>query len=108
MPINDIYGIITILWYLKDNGIIISWITEGGEKVNKIDAIKKEKRLSYGDISKSTGLTTAYICMLAKGQKTNPSKETMEKIAAALHKTVADVFFPKIRDKTIKKSKEVI
>lgn len=76
--------------------------------MNKIDAIKKEKHLSYGDISKSTGLTTAYICMLAKGQKTNPSKGTMEKIAAALDKTVAAVFFPKIRDKTINKDKEAI
>lgn len=76
--------------------------------MNKIDAIKKAKHLSYGDISKSTGLTTAYICMLAKGQKTNPSKDTMEKIAAALDKSVADVFFPKIRDKTANKTKEVI
>lgn len=68
--------------------------------MNKIEAIKKEKHLSYGDISRCTGLTTAYICMLAKGQKTNPSKETMEKIAAALDKTVEAVFFPKVRDKT--------
>jgi transcriptional regulator with XRE-family HTH domain len=76
--------------------------------MNRIDAIKKERHLSYGDISKCTGLTTAYICMLAKGQKKNPSKETMEKIAAAFDKTVADVFFPKIRDKTIKKTEEII
>jgi transcriptional regulator with XRE-family HTH domain len=76
--------------------------------MNKIDAIKKKKHLSYGDISKITGLTTAYICMLAKGQKTNPSKETMEKIAAALEKTVAEVFFPKVPDKTIKKTKKAI
>lgn len=62
--------------------------------MNKIEAIKKKKHLSYSDISKATGLTTAYICMLAKGQKTNPSKETMEKIASALDETVIEVFYP--------------
>lgn len=71
--------------------------------MNKIDAIKKQKRLSYGDIAKSTGLTTAYICMLAKGQKTNPSKEAMEKISQALGKTVPEIFFPKETDKKLEK-----
>lgn len=69
--------------------------------MNEIDSIKKEKHLSYVDISKATGLTTAYICMLAKGQKTNPSKETMEKISAALGKTVPEVFFPKTANKKL-------
>lgn len=69
--------------------------------MNKIDALKKKKHLSYGDIAKSTGLTTAYICMLAKGQKTNPSKDTMEKIAAALDETVIEVFYPDFKKQLI-------
>lgn len=69
--------------------------------MNKIDAIKREKHLSYGDIARATGLTSAYICMLAKGQKNNPSKEAMEKISDALGETVQDVFFPKVTDKKL-------
>lgn len=70
--------------------------------MNKIDSIKKQKNLTYKDIANATGLTSAYICMLAKGQKKNPSKEVMEKIANVLGKTVPEIFFPKTSDKKLK------
>lgn len=65
--------------------------------MNKIDSIRKKECLSYGDISKATGLTAPYIHMLAKGKRENPSKETMEKIANALDRTVQEVFFDTAR-----------
>lgn len=60
--------------------------------MNKIDALRKRKALSYRDIAKEAGLTPAYIHQLAKGKRTNPSLDAMQKIAHALDEKVEKVF----------------
>ena len=61
--------------------------------MNKIDYYRKKTKMSYGKIAKEAGVTASYVCLLAKGERTNPSKETMERIANALGRTVQEVFF---------------
>lgn len=59
---------------------------------NKIDEFRKKKHMSYEEIAKKSGLTTAYISQLASGKKDNPSSKTMRLIAKALGTKVYKVF----------------
>lgn len=52
---------------------------------NKLKIKRKDLDLSVYDLAKITGLSPTYISNLENEQKTNPSKETMEKIAEARH-----------------------
>ena len=45
------------------------------------------------EISIKSGISVGYLCHLEKGTRNNPSLEVMEKIAKALNKSVAEVFF---------------
>lgn len=59
--------------------------------------IKKERSLlgfSIYELAERTGLTPGYISNLERGERDNPSKDTMESIAKALNKTVSEIFFP--------------
>ncbi len=60
--------------------------------MNKIDALRHEKGLSYQQIASKAGLTPQYISMLAKGERSNPSLATMQKIASALDEKVSVIF----------------
>lgn len=60
--------------------------------MNKIDSIRKRKCMSYEDIAKASGLTSAYICLLAKDKRKNPSVDAMKKIAIALGEKTDKVF----------------
>lgn len=60
--------------------------------MNKIDILRKRKAMSYGDIAKEAGLTPTYIFLLAKGKRSNPSLEVMQKISQALGEKVEKVF----------------
>ncbi|KHD35176.1 DNA-binding protein [Clostridium acetobutylicum] len=61
--------------------------------MNKIDKIRLRKGLSYNSIAREAGLTSAYICYLAKGKRKNPSLEAMQKISNALGEKVETVFY---------------
>lgn len=61
--------------------------------VNKLKRRRKELKITLSELSKKTGLSATYISNLENEQKTNPSKETMEKISAALGQTVSEVFY---------------
>lgn len=61
--------------------------------MNRIDYYRKKKNLSYKDIAKSASISPAYVCLLAKGGRKNPSKEVMEKIANCIERSVYEVFF---------------
>jgi transcriptional regulator with XRE-family HTH domain len=50
---------------------------------DKLKALRKEKKLSQGDIEKRTGLLRCYISRVENGH-TVPSVETLEKMARAL------------------------
>lgn len=60
---------------------------------NKIKETRKKQGLTLMEVAKATGVSTGYICHLEKGTRRNPSAQTMEKIAAALNKSVQEVFF---------------
>jgi transcriptional regulator with XRE-family HTH domain len=57
--------------------------------------ILSETKLTLESISKETGLSVGYLSHL-ENESREPSKETMEKIAAALGKTVQEVFFTEL------------
>jgi len=60
--------------------------------MNKIDEIREKRKLSYGVIAQKTGLSTTYIHLLAKGKRSNPSLDVMQRIADALKEKVVNVF----------------
>lgn len=60
--------------------------------MNNIDIVRKDKKLSYSEIAKLTGLTSTYICLLAKNKRKNPSLDTMHKISKALGERVEKIF----------------
>lgn len=52
--------------------------------------------LTLEDIAKETNLSVGYLSHLENGSRENPSKEAMEKIAAALKSTVPEVFYSEL------------
>lgn len=60
---------------------------------NKLKKIRMEKGLTITKLADLTGISAGYICHLENGSRTNPSIETMEKIAAVLNKSILEVFF---------------
>lgn len=62
--------------------------------MNKLRFFREKNNLSIHELARRTEITPSYICSLEKGTRNNPSKEVMEKLAAALNQTVAEVFFP--------------
>lgn len=62
------------------------------KRMNRIDAIRLKKCLSYKAVAEKTGLTATYIHLLAKNKRHNPSLEAMQKIASALDEKVESVF----------------
>ena len=60
---------------------------------NQIKKVREEKGLTLLKLSDLSGVSVGYLCHLEKGSRSNPSIEVMEKIAEALNKTIAEVFF---------------
>ncbi|WP_035790233.1 helix-turn-helix domain-containing protein [Clostridium beijerinckii] len=60
---------------------------------NKIKNKRKLLNMTVYDVAEATGLSATYISNLENEQKTNPSKETMDKIATALDSSVIELFF---------------
>lgn len=60
---------------------------------NYIKQIREGKGISLSKLAEKTGISAGYICHLEKGSRTNPSITIMDKIAKALDKTIAEIFF---------------
>lgn len=60
---------------------------------NKLKRKRKELDMTLNELSEKTGISTTYLSNLENEQKANPTKETMEKISAALGQTVTEIFF---------------
>lgn len=60
---------------------------------NKLKKKRKELDISVRDLANKTGLSATYLSNLENEQKTNPSKETMDKIAYSLNTTVPELFY---------------
>lgn len=65
-------------------------------KLNNIKIFRKKLNLTVKQLSKKSSVAVGYISTLENDSDdiTNPTKETMMKIANALGKSVPDVFFP--------------
>lgn len=55
--------------------------------------IRKELGFSIKRLAEDADIAPSYIFNLETGNRTNPSREVMEKIALAFGKSVAEVFF---------------
>ena len=66
------------------------------KKLNKIKFYRNNLGLSTYKIAELSGLTASYISNLENDNRTNPSKEVMQKISDALKESVQTVFSQKI------------
>lgn len=60
--------------------------------MNKIDALRRKKHMSYREIASKAGISGMYVYLLAKGKRNNPSLDVMQNIAMALDESVSKVF----------------
>lgn len=65
---------------------------------NSIRKYRKEKGLKLEEMSIKIGISTGYLCHLERGTRKNPSREVMEKIAKALGRSIAEIFFEESAD----------
>ena len=61
--------------------------------INKIKKLREEKGMTIDKLASLAGISGGYLCHLEKGTRKNPSIEVMDNIAAALDKTIMEVFF---------------
>ena len=59
---------------------------------NRLRVIREERKLSQGDIEKSTGLLRCYVSRVENGQ-TVPSLQTLDKFAGALEVPLYRLFY---------------
>jgi len=72
---------------------------------DKIKSLRLKKELSAKQLAEATSLTPAYLSMLEKGKRTNPSLDIIQELANALDTTV-DYLLSDDEDLTDKASKE--
>lgn len=60
---------------------------------NRIMEIRKSKGITLIKLAQNSGISAGYLCHLEKGNRSNPSVEVMNRIAEALNKSIAEVFF---------------
>ena len=76
-------------WYC----ILMEHETEVND-LTKIKFFRTKLGYSVYKIAELTGLTASYISNLENDNRTNPSREAMQKISDALSESVQAVFFP--------------
>lgn len=67
--------------------------------MNNIKIFRQEQGMTVRELAQKANIAVGYISTLENDDDghTNPSKETMIKVAKALGKTVPDVFFPAVK-----------
>lgn len=60
---------------------------------NNIKKFRKEQGYTLIELANKVGISSGYLCHLENGSRKNPSINTMEKIAVALNKSIAEIFF---------------
>lgn len=60
---------------------------------NNIKKLRIEKGYTLIELANKVGISSGYLCHLENGSRKNPSINTMEKIAGALNKSIAEIFF---------------
>lgn len=61
---------------------------------NRIREERHKRALSIYTLAQKANLTPGYIANLERGDRRNPTWDTMAAIAKALNKTVPEIFFP--------------
>lgn len=61
--------------------------------MNEMREIRRKEKTTLAGLAQKTDLSIGYLAHLELGSRSNPSKETMEKIAIALNSSVQDIFF---------------
>lgn len=61
--------------------------------MNKIKQARNKKGYTLRKLSIESGIALSYVYALENGDKENPSKKTMDKIAEALETTTAELFY---------------
>lgn len=59
---------------------------------NRIDYWRNKQGMTYRTIAEAAGTSAQYVSMLAKEKRSNPALTKMQKISAALGKSVDQVF----------------
>lgn len=60
---------------------------------NRIREYREKQGIKLTDLAQKIGISNGYLCHLEKGSRVNPSIQVMEKIAKALGKNIAEIFF---------------
>lgn len=60
---------------------------------NNIKKLRTEQGYTLIELANKVGISSGYLCHLENGSRKNPSINTMEKIAVALNKSIAEIFF---------------
>lgn len=60
--------------------------------MNKIREIREEQRITQVELAHKAGLSVGYLSHLENGSRSNPSYQTMTRIAKALNKEIGEVF----------------
>jgi transcriptional regulator with XRE-family HTH domain len=61
--------------------------------MNIIKNIRKKKQMTIRNLAESSNISVGYLSDLENHKTENPTKETMDKIAAALNSTVPEIFY---------------
>lgn len=76
--------------------VVIQTEKEGGRDLNKLKYFRVMSGMTLEDLSKVTSISIGHLSHLENGTRENPTKETMDKVAAAFEKTVPEVFFTEL------------
>lgn len=60
--------------------------------MNKIREIREEQGITQVELAHKAGLSMGYLSHLENGSRSNPSYQTMTRIAKALNKEIGEVF----------------
>lgn len=63
---------------------------------NQIKKLRISKGMTLEKLSEMTGISIGYLCHLENRTRKNPSIEIMDRISAALDKSITDVFLNKL------------
>lgn len=89
------YENIKTLHILIEHGTVFSWnMKTEVRRLNKIKFYRNNLGLSVYKVAELSELTPSYISNLENDNRTNPSREAMQKISNALNESVQAVFFP--------------
>lgn len=64
----------------------------GGDFINNLISILKDKHLTFKKLSELTGYSVTYLSYLAHGKRNNPSYECLDSISKALNVDISDLF----------------